>query len=581
MAYMVVNSRFNPFTYDELIKPFNVYQEAYNEQTAALSKLEMDANTLESALNQTTDPIAYQTYSNYLNKLRGVADEIATNGLHPGSKSEVLKLAGDYSKQIVPIQNAYNRRKELQDEQRKALLSNPTLYFQRNFNTPSGDEASIDKFVADPNYSYGNFFSGALLEKQVSDAAGNLAKALQSYGVGKRLDAYTKTFLQQHGYSPEQVLDAINNPNRATSQPVLNSIVESVIQSSGVPSWGDADALNTAYAHARRGLFSAVGQTSVSQFEDFGARHAAATASQTPTGAGLPINPLNIHTPSELTEARKNYTAYSKYFEELPDGSIALTDAGKAEYDRNAAPRVSVSGSGSGTAALMNLETKYNVAKGEYTATPFKKFIDNIRQPDETIEEAWGRYLDENNESKYDAKYVTEYDYKYNPTQQTSIKQSMITANGGKDFDVVEFDRKTNSWKPTDKISAEEFAKKEYEVARSRFSYGDSQVMVNHGGEVLRVRLPRGINTTVENNRDRETQNALIAQQVLNSLMYNGYYMEGNKKVEPKTEEEFLDAYTKYSTIYNNAITNAYLYHSQLGVENDVEEVKYNPYVIR
>lgn len=580
---MVVNSRYNPFTYDELIKPFNVYQEAYNEQTAALSKLETDANTLESALSQTDDPIAYQTYSNYLTKLRGIADEIATNGLHPGSKSEVLKLAGDYSKQIIPIQNAYNRRKELQDEQRKALLSNPTLYFQRNFNTPSGDEASIDKFVADPNYSYGNFFSGALLEKQVSDAASNLSKALQGYGVGKRLDAYTKTFLQQHGYSPEQVLDAINNPNRATSQPVLNSIVESVIQSSGVPTWGDEMALSTAYAHARRGLFSAVGQTSVSPLEDFGARHAATSSDSGVdlSGIGVPLNASNIHTQRELTEARKNYMSYNQYFEEGPDGTIKLTDAGKAEYERDASPKVNVSGS-FGTSALMNAETKYNIQNGEFTKTPFRKFMDSIQQSEESAEDAWTRYLKENDDAKFDARYATEYNYNYNPSQQTAVKDLMLGANKGRDFEIVEFDRKTNSWLPTkETISSKDFAEKDYRVLGSKFSYGDSQAMVLKDGQVYRVRMPREIYGAAELNRDKEEATARLALKVYNALLEKGIYKdEKGNVIAPQTEEELLRELTKYKTIYNGAITNAVLYHSQIGLQNDTEDQKYSPYVL-
>lgn len=272
-------TNFRPFSYQEMLAPVMMANEAHQKIEDAYSDLEVKANTIASLANEANDPVTYQRYKAYESALRTQADALAKNGLTPGSRQSLLDLKSRYAKDITPIQNAITRRRELADEQRKALLQNPTLMFQRDMNSMSY-ESSLDRFLENPDYDYGERYSGALLTQQVSQAAGNLAKELYNYGNGKKLDAYTKTFLQQHGFTRDQVLDAISNPNRAQSQPVLNAIVEQVMGSSDMASWADQPTMDKAYNYARQGLWSAIGQTNVSTYEDYGAKLAAQEAMQ-------------------------------------------------------------------------------------------------------------------------------------------------------------------------------------------------------------------------------------------------------------------------------------------------------------
>ena len=272
-------TNFRPFSYQEMLAPVLMATQAHQAVEEAYSELDSQANAIGSLANEANDPVTYQRYKAYESTLRTQADALAKNGLTPGSRQSLLDLKGRYAKDITPIQNAITRRRELADEQRKALLQNPTLMFQRDMNSMS-HESSLDRFLENPDYDYGERYSGALLTQQVSQAAGNLAKELSNYGNGKRLDAYTKTFLQQHGFTRDQVLDAISNPNRAQSQPVLNAIVEQVMGSSGMTSWADQPTMDKAYNYARQGLWSAIGQTNISTYEDYGARLAAQEAMQ-------------------------------------------------------------------------------------------------------------------------------------------------------------------------------------------------------------------------------------------------------------------------------------------------------------
>jgi hypothetical protein len=50
-------------------------------------------------------------------------------GLSPATRKGVLDMTKRYASDIVPIENAYKRRQELIDEQRKALNNDDSLLF--------------------------------------------------------------------------------------------------------------------------------------------------------------------------------------------------------------------------------------------------------------------------------------------------------------------------------------------------------------------------------------------------------------------------------------------------------------------
>ena len=89
-------------------------------------------------------------------------------------------------------------------------------------------------------------------------------------------------------------------------------------------------------------------------------------------------------------------------------------------------------------------------------------------------------------------------------------------------------------------------------------------------GNVRRFRMPAGINTTNEQNRDRAMAAANQWQQVVNT----GQYTDERGNVHQATKDEIAYAQKKYE----QAIQQAYLFHSQLGVQNKVKEQEFNPY---
>lgn len=251
----VSNAKFRPFNYNELIQPLQAYTQEYNTIQEGMGELGAKAGIFERMANEQTDPQAYAIYKQYSNDLAKQAESLAKQGLTPASRQGLIDMKRRYSSEIVPIEQAYKRRQELIDEQRKLQAQDSTLLFDRPAST-----LSLDELIANPALSPQSY-SGALLSKQVGTAAQNLAKEVRENPRKWRTilgNQYYETIMQK-GFRPEEIMQAVQNNPEAS--PILQGIVEDAVGSSGIRSWGDENILNRAYDYARQGLWNAVGET--------------------------------------------------------------------------------------------------------------------------------------------------------------------------------------------------------------------------------------------------------------------------------------------------------------------------------
>lgn len=253
--YIVVNSKFKPFSYAEMLQPVQIATAAHQEIENEYADLATKANVWDEMANEQTDPYAYKMYKTYSNDLEEQAGQLAREGLTPASRQNMLRMRQRYSSDIVPIEQAYKRRQELIDEQRKLLAQDNTLMFDRN-----ASMLSLDDLIKNPQLTYQSY-SGATLAKQVGTAAQNLAKEMRDNPRKWRTilgNQYFETIMQK-GYRPEEIIQVLQNNPEAS--PILKGIVEDAVGSSNISSWGDQDTLNRAYEYARQGLWNAVGET--------------------------------------------------------------------------------------------------------------------------------------------------------------------------------------------------------------------------------------------------------------------------------------------------------------------------------
>lgn len=251
----VSGAKFRPFSYQEMLQPLQAYTQEYNTIQEGMGELGTKANVFERLANEQTDPQAYAMYKQYSNDLAAQAESLAKQGLTPASRQGLIDMKRRYSSEVVPIEQAYKRRQELVDEQRKLQAQDSTLLFDRPAST-----LSLDELISNPALSPQSY-SGALLSKQVGTASQNLAKEVRENPRKWRTilgNQYYETIMQK-GFRPEEIMQAVQNTPEAS--PILQGIVEDAVGSSGIKNWNDENTLNRAYDYARQGLWNAVGET--------------------------------------------------------------------------------------------------------------------------------------------------------------------------------------------------------------------------------------------------------------------------------------------------------------------------------
>lgn len=586
---LVVNSKFQPFSFERYIQPYQMYGEAYKEIENQYGELATKASVWEEMANEQTDPYAYKMYKTYANDLEEQAGQLAREGLNAASRRNMLNMRARYSKEITPIEQAYTARQKQAEQQQQALLQDPTLMLSRGAAT-----TSLDDYIRNPQLDYESY-SGKLITAQAASAASALAKEMQEKPRKWRSilgNSYYETIMQK-GFSSQAVLQAIqDNPNAA---PQLTRIVEDVVNSSGVRNWGDQATIERAIDYANQGLWSAVGETQYQTLDNWRAKMAEqeamqiraeqrkAAAAQQVRLNNLAINPLNTYSSRELSKDEKRYKEnmkrYSKYFYKDSHGQMRMTYEGWKEYNRKD------KGTIAGKVMTTPEGTTIRVAdthKGE-TPSEFRVFMDSIGAYSVTkgkwqpgnLGNVWDRYANNSpaaRTAKYDATRVTEYDYPIASAQQGDMKNAIMTAGRGLSLKEVDYDSKSKKFKDTgEEITMEDLKNDEYKVTATRFSpYGATVMIQDDKGNVKRFRMPAGINTTNEQNRDRAMSAANQWQQVVNT----GQYTDARGNVHQATPDEITYAQQKYA----QAIQQAYLFHSQLGVQNKTKEQEFNPY---
>lgn len=582
---LVINSQFKPFSYQEMLAPTLMATQAHQELENQYGELATKASVWEEMANEQTDPYAYKMYKTYANDLEEQAGQLAREGLNAASRRDMLNMRARYSKEITPIEQAYTARQKQAEEQQKALLQDPTLMLSRRAST-----TSLDDYIRNPQLAYESY-SGKLITAQAASAASALAKEMQENPRKWRSilgNSYYETMIQK-GFSSQAVLQAIqDNPNAA---PQLTRIVEDAINSSGVRNWGDQATIARAIDYAKQGLWSAVGETQYQTLDNWRAKMAEqeamqiradkrkAEAAQQAKLNSLAINPLNIYSSRELSKDEKKYNddmkKYSKYFYK-ENGQWKMNQEGWKAYNSKRYIPETVSPS-----------TGIPVTQGQYADSDFKRFIDGLGGkgaissdsfgPNQRISvgRLWGRYADDSpaaRTARYDATRVTEYDYPIASAQQGDMKNAIMTAGRGLSLKEVDYDSKSKQFKDTgEEITMEDLKSDEYKVTATRFSpYGTTVMIQDDKGNVRRFRMPAGINTTNEQNRDRAMAAANQWQQVVNT----GQYTDARGNVHQATPDEITYAQQQYA----QAIQQAYLFHSQLGVQNKTKEQEFNPY---
>lgn len=144
------NATFEPFTFDELLKPLSMYTTEYNAVEEGLSTLGTTADLLKQYAMEDQNSEAFKRYSQFTSDLDSLAETMASSGLSAVGRKQLLNMTKRYASEIKPIETAVKNRATIAEEQRKLKAQNPTLMFDKDFST----EVSVDDMISNPNLKY-------------------------------------------------------------------------------------------------------------------------------------------------------------------------------------------------------------------------------------------------------------------------------------------------------------------------------------------------------------------------------------------------------------------------------------------
>lgn len=313
----VIGNSFKPFSMQEMLVPFQLYKDAFDKTEAAYAELSDKADAFKYLSDTLPEGSkSRDIYEGYANGLAQQAEDLAHNGLSMSNRRALASYKRRYAGEIGRLSKADALRALDIEEQRKIALQDPTRLFARDASLSTLDDYLDGQRKANPSYS------GAMLAQQVGTATAALAKSLSDYGNGKSLDKYTKTWIEDRGFTPAQVMQAIQDPTNSNSNPVIKAIVDGVLDSSGINSWGDAVTKQRAMQYANQGLWNGVGQRTVHTHEDYGERLNA--ANQAKGNNNVNVSGVNLGEPdsevltvfnnSEIPKLNKYFVKNSKGF---------------------------------------------------------------------------------------------------------------------------------------------------------------------------------------------------------------------------------------------------------------------------
>ena len=586
---LVVNSQFQPFSYQEMLAPVLQATQAQEDIENQYSMLDSEANTIQQRALTDSNSEWAKKYTTYTKQLEDSAADLAANGLTPSSRSTLLKLTRDYSGNVKPALMAIQRQAEIAKTQQAKNGEGVRMVY--------GAMPSIDQLIADPNLDRVSY-SG----KDIEASAANSAAAASARHV---IDNFKKDpanagwmkHIKETGYS-SQAFNAILNEAKNSNDPNVNILAQ--ITNQVKQQFGNFEGVSDVDKHRLEGeilsglfkgsvyrnensyqtdpIYMAELQSRLEEGRQIRAENRALARENPVKTNGVAPNPINMYSPKEKKEQAEAISKFKQYFYRDSSGQVKMTYKGLQEYRRNANRLPTVAGSGGGTAALMNAETAMG-RKRVYQPTQFRVFMDKLGakhyidsknfkggkgwQPG-NVGNLWSRYSSANNAGKYDATKATQYEYKIAKDQQDLTKDNIIMALKNEPAYEVAFNGTTLA--RTHKVLSYSDLYANGRVVATRMSpYGNTFVVIDKSGKVSEYEMPPGINPTNEGNRDKLLKQLPTMQQVLKTGKAGKYILK------PKEKENL-------QSLYDQNIEGAYMYNSQLNVTNITEPQKGYPY---
>lgn len=232
-TYLTIGSKFQPFSFAEMIQPLQMYGQEYQRQEDLYNTYAETAGLIGADLNPTLDKdILNNTYNPYMQALSSGADTLATEGLTPGGRKQLQELRRRFGREITPIKVASEARTKARENWDKMLAQDKTLMTNAN---PYYKGISAYMNGASPDTTY---VSGNELYSRGQNLAEAFSKTMREVPEDERLALQGQYFRIVNQYGADSAEADAFMQGEIRRIPALAKQVDEILANSGIDAKG-------------------------------------------------------------------------------------------------------------------------------------------------------------------------------------------------------------------------------------------------------------------------------------------------------------------------------------------------------
>lgn len=220
-----VRNHYQPFSMQEMLTPFLMYNEAYEKVDEAYTELQRKADVFSNlAKSLPGQSKAAEIYNGYANDLRAQAEDLAKNGLSMNNRRALSSLKRRYEGEIGRLDRANTTFQEVLKARRAAeLAGKPMLYATNNL--------GIDNFLDNESPNMYGINSDDLYTRGAAAGKAASSRIISVGDGGSTLGGYYRDWIRREGYSPESINAFRQN---ASAIPELQATADAILRERGV-----------------------------------------------------------------------------------------------------------------------------------------------------------------------------------------------------------------------------------------------------------------------------------------------------------------------------------------------------------
>ena len=190
---LVVNSKFKPFSFQELLQPALMATEAHEKRQEQYDKLMEDSSKWGEQLDPSSQ--AYGMWKSFQDEITQAADSLSSQGLTINNRKALSNVRKSYGEKIKAIEEADKRMQAQAALRQQMQAKDSSIEYKNNLN--------IDDFLHGKSGS-NESLSGTTMRAETADMASKLGQSIYSNpSFSKVMGGSYWQIAQANGYSPD------------------------------------------------------------------------------------------------------------------------------------------------------------------------------------------------------------------------------------------------------------------------------------------------------------------------------------------------------------------------------------------